>query len=171
MTAQEICLLQKTALRNNVFLKGALWSLFIPVLFVGRMKLFYENTLGIILFSWWAKFFKKHVWVYWLYIGGVFVYALLLWAKRRKMKKLAVGMEKRKVGDTVIYVTKLPVTPAAIGLLRTKIVMPEIRNFKASVIGWKRLSAISRNPVIRQYRLSCLWWQRYVWWGGILYTQ
>ncbi len=75
------------------------------------------------------------------------MYALLLWAKRSKMKKLAAGMEKRKVGDTVIYVTKLPVTPSAIGLLRTKIVMPEIRKFKASVKGWKRLSAISRNPV------------------------
>lgn len=121
-----ICFLRKTALRNSVFLKGALWSLFIPVLFVGRMKFFYENTIGIILFSWWAEFFKNHVWVYWLYIGGVFVHALLLWAKRRKMKKLAAGMEKRKAGDTVIYVTKLPVTPSAIGVLRTKIVMPEI---------------------------------------------
>lgn len=121
-----ICVLRKTVLRDSVFLKGALWSLFIPVLFVGKLKFFYENTIGIILFSWWTEFFKLHVWVYWLYIGGVVVYALLLCVKRRNMKKLTAGMEKRNVGDTVIYVTKLPVTPSAIGVLRPKIVMPEI---------------------------------------------
>lgn len=121
-----VCFLRKKVFQNCVFLKGALWSLFIPILCVGKMKFFYENTIGIILFSWWAEFFKNHIWVYWLYVCGVLLYAAVLWARRRKMKKLPADMEKRKVGDTVIYVTKLPVTPSVIGVLRPKIVMPQI---------------------------------------------
>lgn len=42
--------LRKVVLKNRVCLKGALWSLFIPVLFVGRMKFFYENRIGVIFF-------------------------------------------------------------------------------------------------------------------------
>lgn len=34
-------------------------------------------------------------------------------------------MEKRKVDGTVIYVTKMPVTPSTVGVFRPKIVMPE----------------------------------------------
>ena len=44
-----VLILRKTALKNKVFLKGALWSLFIPVLFVGKMKFFYENGIGVIM--------------------------------------------------------------------------------------------------------------------------
>lgn len=121
-----VCLLRKTLLRHSVFPKGALWSLFLPLLFVGKLKFFYENTIGIVLFTWWAEIFKNHIWAYWLYIIGVFVYAALLWVKRRKMAKLIAGMEKRIVGDTAVYVTKLPVTPSAVGALRPKIVLPEV---------------------------------------------
>jgi len=35
--------LRETVLKNKVFLKGALWSLFIPVLFVGKMKFFMKT--------------------------------------------------------------------------------------------------------------------------------
>ena len=36
-----IWILRKTLCKNHVFLKGAVWSLFLPVLFVGKMKFFY----------------------------------------------------------------------------------------------------------------------------------
>lgn len=121
-----VFLLRKTLLKNRVFLKGILWSLFIPVLFVGKMKFFYENGAGIILFSWWTEICKIHVWINWLYLCVVFVYAARLFYKKRKLKKLILYMEKRKVEDTFIYVTQLPVTPLVIGVFRPKIVMPEI---------------------------------------------
>ena len=35
-----ILLLRKTLLKNRGFLKGALWSLLLPVLFAGKMKFF-----------------------------------------------------------------------------------------------------------------------------------
>lgn len=118
--------LRKTALKNKVFLKGALWSLFIPVLFIGRMKFFYENRIGVKLFSVFTEMCMNHIWICWLYLCGVFVYAALLFYTRRKLKKMAAGMEKRNKDGTVIYVTKMPVTPSVIGVFRPKIVMPEI---------------------------------------------
>lgn len=118
--------LRKTLLKNRVFLKGMLWSLFIPVLFVGKIKFFYENTIGIILFSWWTEICKIHIWINWLYLCGIFVYAVRLFYKKRKLKKLVAGMERRILEDTFVYVTKMPVTPSTIGIFRPQIVMPEV---------------------------------------------
>ncbi|MBD5471301.1 MAG: M56 family metallopeptidase [Lachnospiraceae bacterium] len=117
---------RKTVLKNKVFLKGVLWSLFIPVLFMGRMQFFYENRIGAKLFTSWTGICMNHIWICWLYLGGIFVYATLLFYRRKKLKKMVAGMEKRKVGDTVIYVTKMPVTPSTVGIFRHKIVMPEV---------------------------------------------
>lgn len=121
-----VFLLRKTLLKNRVFLKGALWSLFLPVLFVGKIKFFYENTIGVILFSWWTEICKIHVWINWLYLCGVFLYAARLFYQKRKLKKLIAGMEKREVQGTRIYVAKMPVTPSTIGIFRPKIIMPEV---------------------------------------------
>ncbi len=118
--------LRKTVLKNRVFLKGAVWSLFIPVLFMGRMRFFYENKTGVKLFTSWTVTCRNHIWICWLYVWGVSAYAALLFYRRRKLKKSLAGMEKRKVWDTVIYVTKMPVTPSTMGVFRHKIVMPEI---------------------------------------------
>lgn len=118
--------LRKTVLKNRVFLKGAVWSLFIPVLFMGRLHFFYENNTGVKLFTSWTVTCRNHVWICWLYVWGVSAYAALLFYRRRKLKKSLAGMEKRKVWDTVIYVTKMPVTPSTMGVFRHKIVMPEI---------------------------------------------
>ena len=121
-----VVLMRKMVLKNSVFLKGALWSLFLPVLFVGKLKFFYESSIGIILFSWWNGIFINHVWIGWLYLCGVFIYAVRLFYKRRKLKNMVRGMEKRKVDDTIIYVTNLPITPSTIGVFRPKIVIPAV---------------------------------------------
>lgn len=62
-----VCFLRKTLLKNKVFLKGAVWALFLPALFVGKMKFFYENRIGAMLFSWWAEHCKIHIWINRLY--------------------------------------------------------------------------------------------------------
>lgn len=121
-----VFLLRKTLLKNKVFLKGMLWSLFLPVLFVGKIKFFYKNTIGVILFSWWTEICKIYVWINWVYLCGVFVYAARLIYKKRKLKKLVAGMEKRDAWGTCIHVTKMPVTPSTIGIFRPKIIMPEV---------------------------------------------
>lgn len=118
--------MRKTALKNKVFLKGALWSLFIPVLFAGKMRFFYENKIGVKLFSGFTEMCMNHMWICRLYLCIVFLYAALLFYRKRKLKKLLAVMEKRRVDGTVVYVTKTPVTPSAVGVIRPKIVIPEV---------------------------------------------
>lgn len=121
-----VFLLRKTLLKNRVFLKGALWSLFVPVLFAGKMKFFYENTAGVILFTWWTGIFTRNIWMNWLYMCVVFIFGLRLVNERRRLKKLIAGMEKRNLSDTTVYVTQMPVTPSTIGVLRPKIIIPAL---------------------------------------------
>lgn len=122
----SVIFLRKTVLKNSIFLKGAIWVLFIPVLFTGKMKFFDETGIGMIFSNCWRAIGKYHVWICWLYMCGIFLYATLLIHKKRKLKKLVAGMEKRKVNGTYIYVANSPVTPFTIGIFRPKIVMPEV---------------------------------------------
>ncbi|MDE7299837.1 MAG: M56 family metallopeptidase [Lachnospiraceae bacterium] len=121
-----VFLLRKTVLRNRVFLKGALWSLFLPTLFIGRMRFFYENRVGVWFFSGLTELCMSHIWVGRLYLCGIFLYAVLLFYRRRKLKKMVAGMEKRNVGGTFVHVAKAPVTPSAAGLFRPVIIVPEV---------------------------------------------
>ena len=120
-----VFLLRKTLLKNRVFLKGALWSLFVPVLFAGKMKFFYENTVGILAFSSWTGLLIHYRWLNWLYFGVMFLYAIRLLGKRRKLHRLAAGMERRQVDGASVFVTELPVTPYTIGVLCPKIILPQ----------------------------------------------
>lgn len=118
--------LRQKVFYNRIFLKGALWSLFLPVLFVGRMKFFYENKVGGFLFSWWTAVGMRYGWISWLYVLGIFIYGFLLFHRRRRLKKLVCGMEKRQMGQECIYVAKMPVSPSTVGVFVPRIVMPEI---------------------------------------------
>lgn len=121
-----VVVLRKTLLKDRVFLKGALWALFVPVLFTGRMKFFDETGIGWILSVWWKILTIKHVWICWIYLDIVLLYAVLLFCKRRNLKKQIAGMERRELEGTSVFVTDIPVTPSTVGVFRPKIVMPEI---------------------------------------------
>lgn len=124
--AGVILFLRSTLLKNRVFLKSALWSLLLPVLFVGKMKFFYEHTIGVLLFTWWNTILANHLWISRLYLTVVILYAAHLIHQKRKLKKLTAGMEKRNVEGTIVYVAKMPVTPSTIGIFKPRIVMPEV---------------------------------------------
>ena len=124
--AGVILFLRSTLLKNRVFLKSALWSLLLPVLFVGKMKFFYEHTIGVLLFTWWNTILANHLWISRLYVTVVILYAAHLIHQKRKLKKLTAGMEKRNVEGTIVYVAKMPVTPSTIGIFKPRIVMPEV---------------------------------------------
>lgn len=121
-----VYVLRKTLMKNKVFLKGALWSLFIPVLFIGKMKFFYENIIGVRLFWRCTAAFMSNVWMCWLYLGGIFIYGFLIFRRKIRLKKLAAHMDKRRVGSDLVYVTDAPVTPAAIGVFKPRLVMPRL---------------------------------------------
>lgn len=118
--------LRKTILRNSVFPKGAVWALLIPVLFAGKMKVFDESRAGMIFSNCLRLIGVKYAWIYWFYICGIFLYAALLIRKRRKLRKLVAGMERREVNGSSVYVDDIPVTPFSIGIIRPKIIMPEV---------------------------------------------
>ena len=117
--------LRKTILKNNVFLKGAIWILFIPVLFAGKMRVFDESRIGMVFSNYFRIIGVKYVWICWLYICGAFLYTVLLFRKRRRLKKLVAGMEKREVDGTSVYAADMPVTPFTVGVFRPRIVIPE----------------------------------------------
>lgn len=121
-----VVILRKTILKNNVFLKGTVWALFIPVLFAGKMKVFDESRIGMVFSNYLRIIGIKYVWACWLYIGIVFLSAGLLFYKRRKLNKLVADMRTGKVNGTSVYVSDIPVTPFTVGVLRPKIVLPEI---------------------------------------------
>ncbi len=121
-----ILLLRKTALKRNVFLKGALWSLLIPVLFAGRMRFFYETRTGVFLFSWCSHICMEHVWFCWLYLGGVLVLGIRMVRKRRRLRSMLAGLEKTEAGGVTVYAAGMPVSPFAAGLLRPRIILPRI---------------------------------------------
>ena len=121
-----VIVLRKTLLKDKIFLKGAAWALFIPILFAGRMKFFDESRIGWILSMWWKMITINHVWICWLYLGIASLYAGLLIRKRLKLKKLVTGMERREWEGTFVYVASIPITPFTVGIFRPRIVMPEV---------------------------------------------
>lgn len=118
--------LRKTILKNMVFLKGAAWALFIPVLFAGKMKFFDESKMGMIFSNCWRFIGVNYIWICWLYFCVVVLYAVLIFRRKRKLKCLVASMERRKVEGISVYVTNIPVTPSTIGAFRPKIVVPEV---------------------------------------------
>ena len=121
-----VLLLRKLLPQNRVFLKGSLWFLLIPVLFVGKLKFFYESESGTSVFSRLTDFCMDHTWICWLYLCGIITYTILLLRKRRKLKKLILNMEKSEFEHTPIYISDIPTTPFAMGILKPKIVIPRI---------------------------------------------
>ena len=120
-----VFLLRKTLFKNRVFLKGALWSLFVPVLFAGKMQFFYENAAGSFVFSSWTGLLMNHRWLDRLYFGVMFLYAVRLLRIRRKLYRHVAGMERRQVDGTPVFVTEHPVTPYTIGVFCPRIILSQ----------------------------------------------
>ena len=116
----------RRAFKNNVFVKGAAWGFILPILFVGRLRFFYESPIGVILFLWWHNLCCKYVLVTWLYLLGAAVLGVHIFRKRRRLQKMIHIMEKQQIGGREIYISDAPVTPFSTGLIRTQIVLPRI---------------------------------------------
>lgn len=121
-----VFLLRKTILKNRIFLKGAIWSLFVPVLFVGKLKWFYETKPGVWLFLWWNNLCMEHTWVCWLYATVVAVFASIIHFHRRRVKKMVGETKKCNINGKSVFITDLPITPFSTGLFRAKIVLPKV---------------------------------------------
>lgn len=121
-----IILLRMTVCKKTVFIKGLLWILLIPIPFMGKMKFFYETEAGIRLFGWWQKLIFENISLGYLYLLILVLFGVFIFVKRRKLWLYVKKLKCTKINGTTIYISNLEVTPFVIGVIRPKIVLPEI---------------------------------------------
>lgn len=121
-----IFLLRRTVFKNSAFAKGMVWILLLPVLFMGKIKLYYTKPFWARMFLWWHDFCSEREWIRLLYFCGMFVTAAVLFYKRHQMKRLLCGTEQRVILGRNVYVTELFISPFSTGLFKPKIVLPKL---------------------------------------------
>lgn len=127
-----VLLLRRTFLSEQMFsskrmlLKGMLWSSFLILPFLGKLKLFYENTVVLHATWWLTSGLAGNLWLDRIYMAGIAATAVHIFGKRCRIWKNAAGMEKITFENTHIYVTDMNITPFTIGLLHPKIVLPKV---------------------------------------------
>lgn len=118
--------LRRMLFPGRAFARGLLWSLFLPIPFLGRLKLFYENKA--ILNVTWRLTAATMSWIWFdrVYMAGVFVAAVYIFGKRVRLRKQVARMRKVPTEYAVVSVTSMNVTPFTVGLFRPGIVVPQV---------------------------------------------
>lgn len=121
-----VMLLRKALFSERTFLRGLLWSSFLLIPFLGRLKLFYENE-AVLRMTWRVTHGTMTcLWADRFYIAGVFAAAICIFGKRLHLRKLVSGMERFSLDNTVVSVTDMNVTPFTVGLFAPKVVIPKV---------------------------------------------
>ena len=120
-----ILLLRKAVWRRNVFARGAVWAGLLPVLFLGKLGVYYENRV-FLPFVQWQSWCGGYWWVRWGYLAGVAVSFAALVRRRVKLRRLLRGLSPDSIGGQRVYLCDMPVSPFTAGLVSPKIVIPEI---------------------------------------------
>lgn len=121
-----VILLRKVFFSKTVFLRGMLWTSFLFMPFLGKLKLFYENERMLRL-TWRMTYgTMNNIRFDYIYIAGIFVMAFYIFGKRLHLWKIVAGMKPSVFEGIQIRVTDMNVTPFTSGLLKPKIVLPQI---------------------------------------------
>ena len=121
-----VMLLRKALFSERTFLRGLLWSSFLLIPFLGRLKLFYENK-AVVNITWrLTAATMSWIWADRIYMVGIFVAAICIFGKRLHLRKSVAGMERVSLDNTVVSVTDMNVTPFTVGLFAPKIVIPKV---------------------------------------------
>ena len=113
-------------LKDNVFAKGMVWGIFLVVPFMGKLKVFYGNTIITMPFLYWQGVCIKYVWVRYGYLLGVIVSAVWLYCQQRKSTRVMKDLKADFVDNGTVYISKLPISPFSTGLFKPKIIIPDI---------------------------------------------
>ncbi len=148
-----VMLLRKMVFSERTFIRGMLWALFLVIPFLGRLKLFYENEA--VLSATWriTSATMNWLWADRIYMAGILAAGICIFGKRLRLWRTVAGMEKVMFENTRIYVTDMNVTPFTVGLLKPKIVLPEVI---ADSCGRDELKTIIRHEQTH-IRLGHLW--------------
>ncbi|MXP77355.1 M48 family metalloprotease [Lachnospiraceae bacterium WCA-9-b2] len=118
--------LRKMLFSRRTFIRGLLWSSFLLIPFLGKLKLFYENA-AVLRMTWWVTHGTMTcLWADRIYMVGVFVATICIFGKRLCLQKSVAEMEKVSQYNTVVSVTDMNVTPFTVGLFAPKIVIPKV---------------------------------------------
>ncbi len=128
-----VIILRATILIKTVFLRGMVWSVFLIVPFLGKLRLFYENMLMCRMFMWWNNICIEYWQVRYGYLIGMMITASLIIWKYIKLHRLVSCMEKDRIDGQEIYINEMAVTPFTTGLIHARTVVPKVmlQNFKA----------------------------------------
>lgn len=121
-----VLLLRKALFSGQVFARGMLWSSFLLIPFLGRLKLFYENS--VILGMTWRMTYGTMtcLWADRIYMAGILIGAAFIFRKRFRLRRAVAAMEKVSLGNIRIRAADMNITPFAVGLLKPEIVIPKI---------------------------------------------
>lgn len=121
-----VMLFRRTLFSSRIFAKGMLWALFLIIPFLGKMKLFYENAL-VVKATWWLTgSIMTYTWLARVYMAGVILSFLYIFGRRMRLQRIVSSMKKGSVVGREVYIMEMNVTPFTVGLLRPKIVLPQL---------------------------------------------
>lgn len=120
-----VMLLRNTLFSKQTFLRGLLWTSFLLIPFLGKLKLFYENEVVLNITWRLTAVTMSWIWADRIYMAGIFVVAVCIFGKRLRLRNSVAGMEKISLNNIQIRVTDMNITPFTIGLLKPKIVLPK----------------------------------------------
>ena len=122
-----IMILRSTLLSKSVFGKAALWCLLIPVIFCGKLHVYFETKAGLYLMLWWHDLCIRYSWIGAIYVIGILAIESRFWWRRKKLSDSV-----NRLYDSVDYRSKyaIKVFPGELssfctGCIRPSIVIPE----------------------------------------------
>ena len=81
-----ILILRSTVFLKHIFGRAALWCLLIPVIFCGKLHMYYQTYVGFKLFYWWYELCVTR-WISVLYCAGIAVTGLVFITKRKRLRR------------------------------------------------------------------------------------
>lgn len=121
-----VMLLRKVLFPKHIFLRGLLWSLFLFIPFLGKLKMFYENK-AVVNITWrLTEATMSRIWIDRIYMAGILVAAVCIFGKRFRLWKLVDKMKRVPLDSIMVSVTDMNVTPFTVGLLKPKIIIPKV---------------------------------------------
>ena len=121
-----VMLLRKMFFSRRTFIRGLLWSSFLLIPFLGKLKLFYENKAVVVITGRITHETMTCLWADRIYMAGILIAAVCIFGKRLRLRKSAAGMEKVFLDNMQVRITDMNVTPFTVGLFAPKIVIPKV---------------------------------------------
>ena len=118
--------LRKMLFSERTFLRGLLWSSFLIIPFLGKLKLFYENKAVVVITGRITHGTMTCLWADRIYMAGILIAAVCIFGKRLRLRKSIAGMEKVSLDHMQVRITDVNVTPFTVGLFAPRIVIPKV---------------------------------------------